>query len=131
MQNVYAPLPLAAHLVFCVLATLLYAILFNRRGKKHYLILIIAIDLTLMTQFWTDKMVIFALGASEAILVIMAIVMTIKENKADRDAEQLRLAQERIYHREQEEQKKAQKLFVSKEYIDKNFVDDAFDKDEF
>lgn len=131
MQNIYAPLPLSAHLVFCVLATLLYAVLFNRRGKKHYLIMMIAIDLTLMTQFWTDKMVIFALGIVELILIIMAIVLAVKANRADKDAEELRLAQERIYRREQEEKKKSEKLFINDKYIDKNFVHKAFDDDEF
>ena len=130
MQNIYAPLPLSAHLVFCVLSTLLYAVLFNRRGKKHYLILMIAIDLTLMTQFWTDKMVIFALGIAEAILIIMTIVLTVKENKEEKEAEEIRLAKERIVRREQEEKKKSEKLFINEEYIDKNFVDNAFDEDE-
>lgn len=129
LQNVYAPLPLTAHLVFCALATLLYAVLFNRWGKRHYLILIIAIDLTLMTQFWTSKIVIFALGISEVVLLITAGVLAYKSNKEEKKRDEERRRNEKLREEERIRRKEAEKLFVNQEYIDKNFVRDAFDDD--
>ncbi len=130
MQNVYAPLPLTAHIIFCALATLLYAVLFNRRGKRHYLIVMIAIDMTIMTQFWTDSVVIMALGISEVILLALAIFLGYKENKEEkeRDKERRELAEKKRLERE--EKARSEKLFVKQEYIDQNFVDNAFEDDD-
>lgn len=134
MQNVYAPLPFVAHLVFCALATLLYAVLFNRRGKKHYLVLMIAIDLTLMTQFWTDEIVIFAIGFAEVIMLIIAGVLAYQSAKEDKAMAEKRKQEARLRRLEREERLRSEKLFVKQEYIDKNFgkgiVDHAFDEDD-
>ncbi len=121
MQNIYAPLPLTAHLIFCTLATLLYATLFNRRGKKHYLVIMIAIDLTLMTQFWTDKVVIFALGFSEAVLLILAAALAIKSGREEKAREEERLRREQLEIEKKAEKQASEKLFVKQEYIDKQF----------
>ncbi len=134
MQNVYAPLPFVAHLVFCALATLLYAVLFNRRGKRHYLVLMIAIDLTLMTQFWTDELVIFAVGFAEVVMLIIAGVLAYKSAQEDKELAEKRKQEARIRRMEREERLRSEKLFVKQEYIDKNFgkgiVDHAFDEDD-
>ncbi len=134
MQNVYAPLPFVAHLVFCALATLLYAVLFNRRGKKHYLVLMIAIDLTLMTQFWTDEIVIFAVGFAEVVMLIIAGVLAYQSAKEDKAMAEKRKQEARLHRLEIEQRRQSEKLFVKQEYIDKNFgkgiVDHAFDEDD-
>ena len=57
LQNVYAPLPFKVHMIFCVIATLLYITQFIRKGSYHYLTLMIAIDLTIVTQFTTKSFV--------------------------------------------------------------------------
>lgn len=128
MQNVYAPLPFTAHLIFCVLATLLYAVLFNRRGKKHYLILMIAIDLTLMTQFWTQEIVIFFIGFSEVVMLIMALGLSYRSNKEERERERsLRVQEDREkYEQEHEDYKPA-----NENKDDNNFIDNAFEDDDF
>lgn len=134
MQNVYAPLPFIAHLVFCVLATLLYAVLFNRRGKKHYLVLMIAIDLTLMTQFWTQEIVIFAVGFAEVIMIIVAAVLAYQSAKEDKAREERVKDEARRKRLEREERLRSERLFVKQEYIEKNFgknmVDHAFDDED-
>ncbi len=129
LQNVYAPLPLTAHLVFCALATLLYAVLYNRWGKRHYLIIMIAIDLTLMTQFWTSKVLIYALGICEIALLITAGVLAYRSNKEEKLRDEERRRSEKEREEERQRRKEAEKLFVNQEYIDKNFVRDAFDDD--
>ena len=50
IQNVHAPLPLTAHIIFCVIATLLYLVQFKRKKMKYYIYLLAAVDLTLLTQ---------------------------------------------------------------------------------
>lgn len=73
-QNVHAPLPLTAHIIFCVIATALYIVQFKRKDLNYYIYLTIAVDLTLATQFFTQKYVILALGVAEIILLVMAFV---------------------------------------------------------
>lgn len=126
MQNVYAPLPFTAHLIFCVLATLLYAVLFNRRGKKHYLILMIAIDLTLMTQFWTQEIVIFFIGFAEIVMLIMAFALSYRSNKEERARERSRRVQE-----EREQYKQEHSFRPAEEQEDDDFIDNAFEDDDF
>lgn len=75
LQNVYAPLPFKVHMIFCVIATLLYITQFIRKGSYHYLTLMIAIDLTIVTQFTTKSFVIGVLfGAEAALLAATAFI---------------------------------------------------------
>lgn len=136
MQNVYAPLPFTAHLIFCVLATLLYAVLFNRRGRKQYLILIIAIDMTLMTQFWTQDIVIFFIGFAELIMLTFAIVLSYRSGKEDKERERRRRveADRKKYEREQAEKYpdkpvKLRPYSISRD-DKKDIIDGAFDDED-
>ena len=75
LQNVYAPLPFKVHMIFCVIATLLYITQFIRKGSCHYLTLMIAVDLTIVTQFTTKSFVIGMLfGAEVALLAATAFI---------------------------------------------------------
>ena len=65
LQNVYAPLPFKVHMIFCVIATLLYITQF----------IMIAIDLTIVTQFTTKSFVIgMIFGAEIALLAATAFI---------------------------------------------------------
>ncbi len=84
INNIYAPFPLPLHITFCVLATLLYAAQFYRKKHKHYFYLIIAIDLTLLTHFYTQTIFIRSLAVTEAILLVMifsSMYIVSKRNK--------------------------------------------------
>lgn len=74
IQNVHAPLPLVAHIAFCVIATALYVIQYKRKGINYYIYLTLAVDLTLMTQFFAQDYVILAIAVAEIILLVMAFV---------------------------------------------------------
>lgn len=74
IQNVHAPLPLVAHILFCVIATALYIVQYQRKKINYYIYLLIAVDLTLMTQFFTQDYVIVAIAVAEIILLVMAFV---------------------------------------------------------
>lgn len=85
LQNVYAPLPFKVHMIFCVIATLLYITQFIRKGSYHYLTIMMAIDLTIITQFTTKSFVIGMLfGAEVVLLAATAIIshMFAKKQKA-------------------------------------------------
>ena len=94
VQNVHAPLPLEAHIGFCVIATVVYAIQFARKKINYYLYLLIAINLTLVTQFFEQDYVIGAVAIVEIILLVMAFVSSRKAKKAQK------LAQEKEKQRE-------------------------------
>lgn len=81
VQNVHAPLPLMAHILFCLIATALYIVQFKRKGLNYYIYLTIAVDLTLATQFYTQDYVILALAVAEIILLVMAFVSQHKNKK--------------------------------------------------
>lgn len=76
MQNVYTPLTMGRHLLFCFAATVIYLVQFYRKGSWHYLLIMAAIDLTFITQtsFGTSKTAINILGLLEALLLIGAFV---------------------------------------------------------
>lgn len=94
VQNVHAPLPLSAHIAFCVIATAVYLIQFKRKNQNYYLYLTIAVDLTLATQLFTQDYVILALGIAEIILLAMALISNIRYKK------QLKISAEKEKQRE-------------------------------
>lgn len=81
IQNVNAPLPLPAHIAFCVIASLLYIIQYKRIQINYYIYLLIAVDLTLVTQFYVQDYVIAAIGVAEVILLVMAFLSQRKHKK--------------------------------------------------
>ena len=82
MQNVYTPFPMGMHLVFCIIATIVYGIQFISKKSLHYLLLLLACDATFITQINTSKPVITALFFVEMALLIGAAVFSFKYNKA-------------------------------------------------
>ena len=88
LQNIHAPLPLPMHIVFCLLATLLYIVQFARKNYNYYLYLILAVDLTILTQFFEQDYVILVLGIAEIILLVMAFVSSRKIKKAQKQDEE-------------------------------------------
>ena len=82
LQNVYAPLPLGVHIGFCLIATALYIVLFQRRKTYNYLCLLAAVDLTLIPQFATQSAVIGTLFFVEIALLAASCVFSYKASKA-------------------------------------------------
>ncbi|MFT3952229.1 MAG: hypothetical protein QM689_09870 [Oscillospiraceae bacterium] len=123
IYNVYTPLPYKTHMIFCCLATLLYAFQFSRKRKFYYLLMLIAIDLTIVTQFTDKESTIHLLGAAEAVLLIAAFVVS----RID-----ARKAKARTAALAQEEQARAQ-IAADNENAERaferaEFIDHAFDE---
>ncbi len=127
MQNVYTPLSLKTHFIFCILATVLYLVQFYRRGSWHYLFIMAAIDLTFATQTSLCQTAhsVTILGFIEIALLICALIFYImfaKKRKSALASVNEQLDEEN--RRQREADKKAQSQ-------DRHLVDNAFeDKDE-
>ncbi|MBR1423262.1 MAG: hypothetical protein IJ571_07480 [Ruminococcus sp.] len=85
LQNVYAPLPLGIHIGFCIIATAVYAALFARRRGYNYLCLLAAVDLTLLTQFFTDDSFITALFIVELGLLAASAIYSFRASRAKKE----------------------------------------------
>ncbi|MCR5817406.1 MAG: hypothetical protein K6F91_11035 [Ruminococcus sp.] len=88
MQNVYTPLNFMPHLVFCIIATVVYCTQYYRKHSAHYLLLALAVDGTFLTQLNTDSIFITLLGLFELAMLIAAGVMAHKFSKEQKAAEQ-------------------------------------------
>ena len=121
MQNVYTPLPFNFHLCFCLVATLLYLVQFYRKRSVYYLLIMIAVDLTFVTQYWTSKPVICGLAVAEIALIVSAVSASHFHNKKIRAMNAEKNAQ---IKQELEDKKQAEK---SEAENDKKIVDNAFE----
>ena len=94
LQNVHAPLPLPAHIAFCIIATALYVVQYKRKKINYYLYLLFAVDLTLVTQFSNEDYAILAVAVSEIILLVMAFLSSRKHKKALKQQEEKKKQEE-------------------------------------
>jgi thiol:disulfide interchange protein len=127
LQNVYTPLSLKAHFVFCAVATVLYLTLFYRRGSWHYLAVMAAVDATFATQtsLCTTSRSIAVLGIIEIVLLSLALVLYLQFRK-NQPAEQKEAAKKQAEQADEDNERRqlAEKIQKAK---DKKFVDSAFD----
>lgn len=72
MQNVYTPFPFKMHLIFCIIATVVYLAQFARKKSIHYLLIMLAIDATFITQINTSQIIITCLFVLEVALLVAA-----------------------------------------------------------
>ena len=92
IENVYAPLPFGFHLGFCILATIVYGISFARKKQKRYFYLLLAIDVTLLTQLGDNVYSILVIVIAEIVLLLMAIVDYVKFKVEQKSLEQAKAA---------------------------------------
>ena len=89
IENIYAPFPFPLHLGFCIFATLFLILQFYRKKYLYYILLIIGIVLTFITQYTQKEIIIYALGITELILLIWIITSMIiisrKKKKNSKD----------------------------------------------
>ena len=132
MQNVYTPLTMDKHLLFCFMATVIYLVQFYRKGSWHYLIIMAAVDLTFLTQtsLSSSHSAINALGVVEALLLITAFVFYLKASKQEKAAQKA-AAQDGDAGGDDDEAEQRQRLAQKiKEAKDKKFIENAFEDDD-
>lgn len=69
LRNIYAPLPMSWHVAFCIAATLVFGYQFVSKKQVRFLYLLLASDLTILTQWFSDKVSITAVAVAEIILI--------------------------------------------------------------
>ena len=124
LQNVYTPLPFNIHFGFCLIATLIYLVQYWRKRSAYYLFVMIAIDLTFVTQYFTSKPVIWGLAIAEVLLIIAAIVSAYLHNKKIKAEKVDEIEAEKQAYENKKEAEKAQTE------MDKQVVENAFEDEE-
>ncbi len=81
MQNVYVPLPLKAHIIFCIIATIVYALEIYRKRSLHYAFVMAAVDATLLMQAFPNSTMVAVLAVLEVLLLGTAIALSVIESK--------------------------------------------------
>lgn len=87
MQNLYTPLPMMPHFVFCLIATVIYLAQYYRKGHIHYLLVMAAIDLTFVTQINTSDIVINCLFWGEIVILAAAAVLSFRISRKKKKEE--------------------------------------------
>lgn len=121
VQNVYTPLPMSVHLIFCFIATGLYLLQYYRKGSIHYLLLMAAIDVTFITQFWTSTIARTLLGVTEIVLISLTIFYHVKFYKKQKAENAEKLAARK------EAEEKAKAAEAEARDADNELVENAFD----
>lgn len=124
LQNVYTPLPFNIHFGFCLVATLLYLVQYWRKKSAYYLFIMIAIDLTFITQYFTSKPVIWGLAVAEVVLIVAAVISAYLHNKKVKAENAEKFEAEKQAFENKKEAEKAQ------HENDKKVVDNAFEDEE-
>lgn len=87
IDNIYAPFSIPFHIIFCVIATIFYLYMYNKKGYRHYMYLIFAIDFTFFSQVFPNKTFMFFLGIVEIILLVLIFTSMIKVSKKNKLAQ--------------------------------------------
>ena len=82
LQNIYTPFPFTVHLIFCIIATIVYIAQYTRKKSIHYLLIMLAIDATFVTQICTSEIIITCLFILEAALLIAAAIFSHQYSKS-------------------------------------------------
>ena len=75
------PFPFQHHLIFCCVALVFFGYLYMKYKKPHQLIMAIAIPFSLVLWISTSRVLFYAVGIIEVILLITALVLNIIHRK--------------------------------------------------
>ncbi|MGN1134016.1 MAG: hypothetical protein ACI4RN_06125, partial [Oscillospiraceae bacterium] len=113
-----------AHFIICIITTLLYLILYYRKRCAYYLLIMLGIDLTFITQIWTATPVIVGLLIAEIAIIIAAFVSLSKYNKKIKAQQADEIQAAKAMQTAQKAAEKAQNA------EDKKIIDNAFNEDD-
>ncbi len=68
LRSRFTPLPAKLHIIFCLLATVIFLVHYFRRKKVSSLIWILICDSTVILQFYSDRRTAIAVGICEIVL---------------------------------------------------------------
>lgn len=82
LQSRFAPFPKKLHVIFCIIATVAFIIIYFRTRKISNLLWMIACDTMLILQFYGDKATVTVIGILEVIVFSAIFVLYLKDKKA-------------------------------------------------
>ncbi len=88
LQSRFAPLPKNMHIVFCIIATVVFLVLYIRKRKIADLLWLFVCDLPLILQFYGDSATAAVVGVCELILLVAIFVFYIQDRKAAKNQSQ-------------------------------------------
>ncbi len=83
LQNRFAPLPMKLHIIFCILATALFLLLYFRTKKLSNVFWMLICDATIILQWYGDPMTALGVGICEIVLFVLLIIEMRKEKTAE------------------------------------------------
>lgn len=85
LQSRFAPLPKNMHIVFCIIATVVFVALYIRKRKMVDFLWLLVCDLPLILQFYGDSTTATVIGVCEVILLVAIFVFHLQDRKAARN----------------------------------------------
>ncbi len=85
LNSIYAPFDLGTHIIICLIATLFYGFMYFRTKKSYFFTMILAFDLTLITQMAIDQTTFYVLAFGELFLILLMIFSYVKTKKAEKE----------------------------------------------
>ncbi|MCD7732572.1 MAG: hypothetical protein LUH56_03940 [Oscillospiraceae bacterium] len=85
LQSRFAPLPKNMHIVFCIIATVVFVALYVRKRKMVDFLWLLVCDLPLILQFYGDSTTATVIGVCEVILLVAIFVFHLQDRKAARN----------------------------------------------
>lgn len=86
LRSRFAPLPTQVHILFCILATVLFITLYLYQRKLKDLLWLLVCDLPLILQFYGDEVTALVVGVCEILLLVMIFLEYLKERKLSRES---------------------------------------------
>ncbi|MCD7846759.1 MAG: transmembrane domain-containing protein [Oscillospiraceae bacterium] len=81
LQSRFAPLPKNMHIIFCIIATVVFLVLYLKKRKIVDLLWLLVCDLPLILQFYGDSTTAAVVGVCEVILLVAIFVFWLQDRK--------------------------------------------------
>ncbi|MCC8131811.1 MAG: hypothetical protein LUC38_01810 [Oscillospiraceae bacterium] len=81
LQSRFAPLPRNMHIIFCVIATVVFLALYLKKRKINDLLWLFVCDLPVILQFYGDPTTATVVGVCEVILLVAIFVFYLQDRK--------------------------------------------------
>lgn len=85
LQSRFAPFPKSLHIVFCVIATIVFLAIYFRTRKVSNLLWMVACDMLLVLQFYNDKITALVIGICEVVLFVSIFVLYLSDKKKEKE----------------------------------------------
>ncbi len=82
LQSRFAPLPKNMHIIFCIIATVVFLALYIRKRKIVDFLWLFVCDLPLVLQFYGDSTTATVVGVCEVILLVAIFVFHLQDRIA-------------------------------------------------